>query len=79
MEQVPTRRVDAWKYVWSGAVMYANIQQMSIHFGHGLGIRMHWMNHCGNGLVQHDMPHSSLANKVTNSASIKTVLHDEKT
>ena len=30
MEQVPTRHVDAWRYVWYGTVMYANIQQKSV-------------------------------------------------
>lgn len=45
MEQVPTCGVDAWRYVWYGTAMYANIQQKSIQFGHDLGIRMYWMKY----------------------------------
>lgn len=78
MEQVLTRRVDAWKYdcmVWCSYVC---------KYPADVYILWAWSwhkdaNHCGNGLVQHNMPHTSLANKVTNSASIKTVLQDEKT
>ena len=51
--------------VWYSYIcMYANTQQTSIYFEHGLGMHKNALHEsCGNGLVQHDMPHTSLANK----------------